>query len=155
MENQLLKQKDIVDLSEFLKYCGRSLLNDLQYYAMLRQKINDENVDDTHSEIFNALKEKNRLITLLDNALKGINTPEHNTKDTYNFFIYLDLGNDDVSDPFEININRDLFIDDFIDLGDHEIMDKIESDTNIFRVVKRQFSLEYQEMFLHLEPFHV
>lgn len=72
-------------------------------------------------------------------------------------FLYFDTGNDIFSEPFEITVNRDLVVGDIVDISDNEILKSKEEEfsTCLFRIIKRQYNVEYEEMFLHLEPFHV
>jgi len=77
--------------------------------------------------------------------------------DNKKFFLYFDTGNDVFNEPFEIEANKDLFVGDLIDVSDNDILKTKEEEFNtcLFRIIKRQYNVEYKEMFLHLEPFHV
>jgi len=60
-----LHEKDIISIIELLDYTGVSILNDLQFYKCIRQKINDPTIDEIQDNLMKHLKEKVRLSELL------------------------------------------------------------------------------------------
>lgn len=73
----------------------------------------------------------------------------------YTFFIYMIGDNDYFADETKIITNRDLLIGDILDFSDHELSKELIEgyQTTHFSVVKRQFSVEFNEMNLYIEPF--
>lgn len=73
----------------------------------------------------------------------------------YTFFIFMIGDNYNFAEATEIKSNRDLLIGDILDFSDHDLSKElIEAyQTTHFRVVKRQFSVEFNEMNLYIEPF--
>lgn len=65
-----LQENDINSIIELLDYTGMALLNDIQFYKEMRQKINDPNIDDIQDNLMNHLKEKVRLAELLKALIK-------------------------------------------------------------------------------------
>lgn len=75
----------------------------------------------------------------------------------YTFFIYMLGDSDNFADATKIIINRDLLIGDIVDFSDHNLSKELIEvfRTTHFSVVKRQFSVEFNEMSLYIEPFIV
>ncbi len=69
----------------------------------------------------------------------------------YTLFIYMIGDSDNFADATKIITNRDLLIGDIVDFSDHNLTEVFR--TTHFSVVKRQFSLEFNEMNLYIEPF--
>lgn len=62
---------------------------------------------------------------------------------------------DNFADATKIITNRDLLIGDIVDFSDHNLSQELIDvfRTTHFSVVKRQFSVEFNEMNLYIEPF--
>jgi len=75
----------------------------------------------------------------------------------YTFFIYMLGDSDNFADATKIITNRDLLIGDIVDFSDHNLSQELIEvfRTTHFSVVKRQFSVEFNEMSLYIEPFIV
>lgn len=73
----------------------------------------------------------------------------------YTFFIYMIGDNDNFVDATKIITNRDLLIGDTLDFSDHDLSQELIEvyRTTHFSVVKRQFSVGFNEMNLYIEPF--
>lgn len=63
--------------------------------------------------------------------------------------------NNEFTDPQQIVSNRELLVGDILNFSDHELLENIEYvyKTPLFRIVKREYSVVYGEMSLHLIPY--
>ncbi len=76
-------------------------------------------------------------------------------KNSFIFYLHFDNDNDEFSDAVEIISNRDLFVGDFLDFSDHKIFENLDYvyKTPLFKIIKRQYSVAFGKMNLHLAPF--
>ena len=69
--------------------------------------------------------------------------------------MYFDNNNDEFADVQKIVSNRELLVGDILNFSDNELLDNLEFiyKTPLFKIVKREYSIEYGEMGLHLIPY--
>lgn len=73
------------------------------------------------------------------------------------YFLYIHMYQDEFADPIEIFSERELLLGDHLDFSDHKLCYELEETYNtlLFRIIKRQYSVQYGEMYLQLEPYKV
>jgi len=83
------------------------------------------------------------------------NDEMENVKNSRLFYLYFDKNNDDFADVQKIVSNRELLVGDILNFSDNELLDNLEFiyKTPLFKIVKREYSVEYGEMGLHLIPY--
>ncbi|PWN60004.1 hypothetical protein [Chryseobacterium oncorhynchi] len=71
------------------------------------------------------------------------------------YFLYIHMYQDEFADPIEIFSERELLVGDHLDFSDHQMCDELEElfKTPMFKVIKRQYLVQYGEMHLQLEPY--
>lgn len=77
-------------------------------------------------------------------------------KNPFIFSCYFDRRIDYFAEPVELIIARDLFLGDIIDFTDHEYEEILNENykTLTFKIIKRHYSAQYDEMYLHLENWY-
>lgn len=80
------------------------------------------------------------------------NNEIENVKNSRIFYLYFDNNNDEFIDVQKIVCNRELLVGDILNFSDNELVDSLEFiyRTPLFKIVKREYSVEYGEMGLHL-----
>lgn len=75
----------------------------------------------------------------------------------FKYFLYIHMYQDEFADPIEIFSKRELLVDDYLDFSDHEMCNELEETykTPMFKITKRQYSVEYGEMHLQIEPYNI
>ncbi|MCW3170273.1 hypothetical protein OMO38_17225 [Chryseobacterium sp. 09-1422] len=83
------------------------------------------------------------------------NNEMENTKNLYIFYLYFDKNNDECADVQKIVCNRELLVGDILNFSDNEILENLEYiyKTPLFKIVKREYSVEFGEMNLHLVQY--
>ncbi|MCY0970833.1 hypothetical protein [Chryseobacterium wangxinyae] len=78
-----------------------------------------------------------------------------NVKNSGLFYLYFDKNNDDFTDVQKIVSDKELLVGDILNFSDNELLDNLEFiyKTPFFKIVKREYSIEYGEMGLHLIPY--
>jgi hypothetical protein len=68
----------------------------------------------------------------------------------FKFYLYINMHEDMFADPIEI-------LDDYLDFSSHKMCDELLDiyNTTMFKIFKRQYSVEYGEMQLQVEPFYI
>lgn len=71
------------------------------------------------------------------------------------YFLYIHMYQDEYADPIEIFSERELLIGDHLDFTDHKLCNELEETYNtvMFKIIKRQYSVQYDEMHLQLETY--
>lgn len=84
-------------------------------------------------------------------------TGSENLERRFKFFLYINMHQDIFADPIEIYSERDLLLGDYLDFSSHEMYDELLEiyNTTMFKIFKRQYSVEYGEMQLQVEPFYI
>lgn len=77
-------------------------------------------------------------------------------KNPFIFSCFFDRQIDDFAEPVELIIARDLYLGDIIDFTDHEYEEILKENykTLTFKIIKRHYSAQYDEMYLHLENWY-
>ena len=75
----------------------------------------------------------------------------------FKFYLYINMHEDMFADPIEIYSERDLLLDDYLDFSSHKMCDELLDiyNTTMFKIFKRQYSVEYGEMQLQAKPFYI
>lgn len=78
-----------------------------------------------------------------------------NVKNSRIFYLYFDNNNDGFIDVQKIVCNRELLVGDILNFSDNELLESLDFiyKTPLFKIVKREYSVEYGEMGLHLIPY--
>lgn len=74
--------------------------------------------------------------------------------DSCTFYLYFEKNNDEFADVQLLEYNKELLVGDILNFSDSEIRENLEFiyKTHLFKIVKRQYSVEFREMGLHLVP---
>jgi len=73
------------------------------------------------------------------------------------YFLYIHMYQDKFSDPITIFSVRELLIGDYLDFSDHEMCNELEDTykTLLFKISRRQYSVQQGEMHLQLKPHNL
>lgn len=83
------------------------------------------------------------------------NNETENLKNSFMFYLYFDKSNDEFADVQPLVCGRELLVGDILNFSDSEILENLEFTykTHLFKIVKREYSVEFREMGLHLVPY--
>jgi hypothetical protein len=71
------------------------------------------------------------------------------------FYLYFDKINDEFADVQPFVCQSELLVGDILNFSDSEMLENLEFiyKTHLFKIVKREYSVEFEEMGLHLVPY--
>lgn len=78
-----------------------------------------------------------------------------NIKNSRFFYLYFDKNNDEFADVQKIVSNRELLVGDILNFSENKLLENLEFiyKTPLFKIVKREYSVEFGEMGLHVIPY--
>lgn len=96
-------------------------------------------------------------LTIINSVSKNPfqNDKFENVRNSRIFYLYFDTDNDEFIDVQKIVLNRELLVGDILNFSDNELLDSLDFiyKSHLFKIVKREYSVEYGEMGLHLIPY--
>lgn len=78
-------------------------------------------------------------------------------ENTFKYFLYIHMYQDEFADPIEIFSERELLVGDHLDFSDHKMCNELEETykTPMFKITRRQYSVEHRDMHLQIEPYNI